>query len=122
MQLQVAALIAAIFIEDQDGVAFAAVIAAPALAGLLLVFLGFVASRLMDRERDGLDQQEVAAYREWALLAATGILFSLSATVAGLGYMIGWWGVLEVTAALLIASVVSVAVLTGVVMRRVGII
>ena len=122
MQLQLAALIANILIEDQDGVAFAALIAAPALAGLLLVFLVFVALRLMDRERDGLDGQEIAAYRDWARLAAIGILFSLSATVASFGYLINWWGVLEVTATLFIASVVSVAVLTVSVLRRTGVI
>ena len=81
-----------------------------------------LALRLMDRERDGLDGQEIAAYRDWARLAAIGILFSLSATVASFGYLIDWWGVLEVTATLFIASVVSVAVLTVSVLRRTGVI
>ena len=107
--------------DNRSDIAFAILQVAPALAGLVLVFLVFAVTRLIElRERDRPPQREVLAYRELTLLSATAIVLSLSATLASFGWLRDWWGEFEIVAGLFVASIVAVAVLTGEALRRAG--
>ena len=121
MKLQLVAPAATFIASDESTVAFAVLLSTPLLAGLLLLFLLFAVSHLLElRELDSPPEREIATYKDLARLAATGILFSLSATIASLGWISNWWGGLEVVITLFIASIVAVAVLAAQALKRAG--